>query len=142
MSTRGRLARYLERLLSALRAYGELQGKIAESIRTGATDALALQADLDRGAAAEIDQLAHSILALRAPERGGPATAAAALQELQQRIERERAAALEANLRNRRQLSGALQELRAKIQELKGSPRPVPSPFSRIGEPTLIDFHT
>lgn len=140
MSAPERLTRYLQRMLAALHAYGELQGRISESIRTGADDALALQAGLDRSAAVELGQLDRAIAALRVGRRGGPAEEA--LRELERGIERERTAVLEANRRNRQQLSGALEELRARIQELKGAPRTASSPFSRIGRPTLVDFHT
>jgi len=141
MSVPGRLARYLERMLSVLRAYRELQGKIAESICTGASDALLLQASLDRSAAAELVELEGAIRSLRA---GTGAAAGDALAELERRVDRERSAALAANHRNRQQLSGALGELRRQIQELQAQPRPhaPASPFTRIGRPTLVDLHS
>jgi hypothetical protein len=147
MSIPGRLARYQERLLSALRAYRELQGKIAESIRTGASDALAVQASLDRSAAAELVELERAIRSLRAGTGAAAGDALAELElrtELERRVERERSAALEANHRNREQLSGALGELRRQLQELQAQPRPhsPSSPFTRIGRPTLVDLHS
>jgi hypothetical protein len=135
MTPAERLRRYRQRQLELLAGYGELQGKIEQSARAGEADLLAAQAAEARRLADECAQLERAAreLARAGARRPG---------ELEVSLEAGREAALEAGRRSQASLAGALQELRARIQELAARPRTPPSPFSRIGQPSLIDLQS
>jgi HPt (histidine-containing phosphotransfer) domain-containing protein len=134
MTPTERLRRYRGRQLELLASYGELQGKIEESARAGQADLLAAQALEARRLADECAQLERA--ARQLPRAGGQP------EELEARLEAARQAALEAGRRCRVSLSGALQELAARIRELQARPRTPPSPFARIGQPVMIDLRS
>ena len=129
-----RLQRYLERQLELLASYGELQGKIEESVRAGQADLLAVQAELARRLAAECAELERAVRPLAAQ------AGADRPRELEARLAAGREAALESSRRARASLASALQELATRIRELAARPRTPPSPFARIGRPVLVDI--
>ncbi len=132
MTPAERLRRYRERQLELLVGYGELQKKIEESARAGQADLLAAQASEARRLADECAQL----------ERAARQLARAGGDGLEARLEAGREAALEAGRRSQASLAGALQELAARIRELAARPRTPPSPFTRIGQPSLVDLQS
>ena len=131
-----RLQRYRERQLELLASYGELQGKIEESVRAGQADLLAVQAGEARRLAAECAELERAARPLAA--RAGLDR----LSELEARLAAGRQSALEAGRRSQVLLASALQELAARIRELQARPRTPPSPFTRIGRPVLVDLRS
>jgi len=134
MTSAQRLQLYLQRQLELLASYGELQGKIGESIRSGAADALAAQTGALRALTAQIEELQRASLPLAS------AAAGAARRELEDRLAGARTAALEANRANRLLLGGAIEELRGQLRAMRARPRTAPSPFTRIGQPVLVDL--
>jgi len=129
-----RLQRYRERQLDLLAAYGELQGKIEESVRAGQADLLAVQAGEARRLAAECAELERAARPLAA-RAGGDLPG-----ELEGRLAAGREAALEAGRRARTSLAASLRELAARIRELQARPHTPASPFARIGRPVLVDI--
>jgi hypothetical protein len=123
MTAGERLRRYLERQLELLASYGELQGKIEQSVQAGQTDLLAAQALEARRLATECSELHRA--ARQLAKAGG-------------KVPRE----LEARLAAQAALSGALRELAARIRDLAARPRTPPSPFTRIGRPMLVDLRS
>ena len=131
-----RLERYLERQLALLATYGELQGKIEESVRAGQADLLAVQAALARSLATEVADLQRAARPLAA------FASADRLRELEARLAEKREAVLTANRGAQALLRGALGELTDRIRELAALPRTPLSPFARIGRPVLVDLHS
>jgi hypothetical protein len=135
MTAGERLRRYLERQLELLASYGELQGKIAQSVQAGQTDLLAAQALEARRLATECSELHRA--ARQLAKAGGKVP-----RELEARLAAGREAALAASRRAQAALSGALRELAARIRDLAARPRTPPSPFTRIGRPMLVDLRS
>jgi hypothetical protein len=131
-----RLQRYLERQLALLAIYGELQGKIEESVRAGEADLLAVQAVRARELASELTALERAARPLAACADG------TRLRELQALLAEKREAALRAGGRTREALADSLRELAGRIRDLAARPRTPLSPFSRIGRPTLVDIRS
>jgi hypothetical protein len=135
MTPAERLQRYLERQLELLASYGELQGKIEESVRAGRVDLLAVQALEARRLADECSELQRAARPLARAGGGGSSG-------LEARLAAGRESALAAGRRSRAALSDSLQELAARIRELQARPRTPPSPFTRIGRPVLVDLRS
>ena len=135
MRPAARLRRYRELQLALLQNYGELQGKIEQSVRGGEADLLAVQAARARGLAQELTDLERAARPLEP-------FADREVREVEARLAGEQDAALRANLAARSLLGGAMQELAGRIRELAARPRMPLSPFARIGRPTLVDIRS
>jgi hypothetical protein len=138
MTSSQRLQHYLERQLELLAGYGELQGKIEESIRAGAADALAVQAGGVRALTAQLAELERAAQTLAS----GAAAGSPGLRALRERLAAAREQVLQANRANRVLLGGAMEQLRGQLRELGARPRIPPSPVTRIGQPVLVDLQS
>ena len=128
MSPAERLERYLERQLALLAAYGELQGKIEQSVRAAEADLLAVQA-------ARLCGLASELVELERAARRLAAFSGREAREAGARLAAGQAQAVQANRRAQALLARRLEELAGRIRELAGRPRTPLSPFARIGQP-------
>jgi hypothetical protein len=135
MNPAERLEGYRERQLELLAAYGELQGKIEQSVRAERADLVAVQSG-------EALRLASELVELERAARHLAGFAGRESRQAGARLAAGRAQAVQASRRAQALLAASLEELAGRIRELAGRPRTPLSPFARIGQPALVDLHS
>ena len=143
-----RLRRYLEEQRTRFVNYLHLLDQQAAAIRGGDVDRIRHHVELEQGIIGGIETLQRAINPLKELYRqacsraGEPERRPETVDSLEVTLQSLRDQALTRNRENQGLLRERLESLRLEIKDVARRGKPNPSPFTRIGEPKLVDLRS
>jgi hypothetical protein len=137
-----RLRLYLERQRERFVSYLYLLEQQGAVIRAGDVDRLQHHVELEQTIIHDIDALERAIVPLEELYRHSFPHQEPSIGALKSSLQQVREQALVRNSENQKMLRERLESLRLEIKEVRRRGKPALSPYTRIGEPKLVDIRS